>query len=323
MEEHKEARDIFKVNVFFLLTTIIYIGASVIFGAMEVDFFTHVAIIQFLVLLAPVLVYILIMKQSLKQSLKLNNITIGQGLLSAAIMAVSLPIAVFINTVVLFLLSFMGNLLEPQIPTPTNANSFLLSLFFIAVLPGICEELFFRGLLFGNYEKMGVKRAILYSAIIFAIFHFDIQRLAGVLFLGIVFGYLVHYTGSIYSSMIAHTVNNGLSVTLGFLFSSVNSSKLTDNAKQASDILSETHQLLIVLIFYGIIASFCTFALVKLFKKLKKISPESHQALGVEKASWKEIGIFTRVRYFIPVIIVTALALLLNILQIRQIIMGS
>ena len=112
------------------------------------------------------------------------------------------------------IISFLGNLNIPQLPMATNKSEYVKLLFIISVSAGICEEIFFRGFVLSGYERMGKRRAIIFSAILFGFFHFNIYNLAGPIILGLIFGYLVIETGSIFAGMIGHMVNNGFAVTL-------------------------------------------------------------------------------------------------------------
>jgi len=84
----------------------------------------------------------------------------------------------------------------------------------IALLPGICEELLFRGFLIRFFEKYSVKWAVVISAILFAAFHLDPFNFISVLLLGLLLGYLAVRSGSIYSSMFSHLINNGMAFAL-------------------------------------------------------------------------------------------------------------
>ncbi|HPS38945.1 MAG TPA: ABC transporter permease subunit/CPBP intramembrane protease [Candidatus Cloacimonadota bacterium] len=84
----------------------------------------------------------------------------------------------------------------------------------IALLPGICEELLFRGFLIRFFEKYSLRWAVVISAILFAAFHLDPFRFVPVLLLGLLLGYLAVRSGSIYSSMFSHLINNGMAFAL-------------------------------------------------------------------------------------------------------------
>lgn len=82
-----------------------------------------------------------------------------------------------------------------------------------AITPGLCEEIFFRGLVLSGLRRWGVWPAIGVSSLLFAIAHASLYRLLPTLFLGALFGYLVWRSGSIACSMIAHALSNGLITT--------------------------------------------------------------------------------------------------------------
>ncbi len=85
---------------------------------------------------------------------------------------------------------------------------------FIAVLPAVCEEMLFRGLILSGFRSMGKWPAIVATGLLFGLAHASIYRLLPTLFLGIVFGWVVWRTGSVLAGMICHMLNNGLMATL-------------------------------------------------------------------------------------------------------------
>ncbi len=80
----------------------------------------------------------------------------------------------------------------------------------IALLPAIGEELFFRGLFLRIIEK-GTRSssiAVVLSALIFTILHFQFYGLLPRFILGVVYGLLFVWSRSLWLPMIAHFVNN-------------------------------------------------------------------------------------------------------------------
>lgn len=83
----------------------------------------------------------------------------------------------------------------------------------VVFLPGICEELFFRGfILTGMYVHAGPKRALVLSAALFALAHFNPWQFPALFTMGLLFGVLVYWTHSIYPAILAHCINNALSI---------------------------------------------------------------------------------------------------------------
>ncbi|MCP4591917.1 MAG: CPBP family intramembrane metalloprotease [bacterium] len=87
------------------------------------------------------------------------------------------------------------------------------ALMMIAVIPGIGEELFFRGFLMSGLIGTGRKwTAIFVSACVFGVFHFTILKLANTVLLGVVLGYVCWQARSIWPALIAHVLHNGFAV---------------------------------------------------------------------------------------------------------------
>ena len=91
-------------------------------------------------------------------------------------------------------------------------------LFLVALTPAICEEIVFRGVLLQGYlPKMSTRGAILASSFIFGLFHLSFEtaiRLLPTMFLGVLLALVVMRTGSIFTSMLMHFVNNATAVVL-------------------------------------------------------------------------------------------------------------
>ncbi|MBS6426587.1 MAG: CPBP family intramembrane metalloprotease [Clostridioides difficile] len=98
-------------------------------------------------------------------------------------------------------------------------DSVLLNLLAIALLPAICEEMFFRGFIFSSFSKSkdknkSIKLAIICSGVLFGIMHMDFIRIIPTSILGIIFAYSVYKSGSIFVSMLLHFLNNSVAVVL-------------------------------------------------------------------------------------------------------------
>lgn len=102
----------------------------------------------------------------------------------------------------------------------TGAGDLLLQLVIMALVPAVCEELFFRGclqqLLCGWMKNRHL--AIVIAAAVFALAHGDAYGLLPRLLLGLLLGYVFFYSGSIVASMCVHFFNNALIVALYYLY---------------------------------------------------------------------------------------------------------
>jgi len=91
----------------------------------------------------------------------------------------------------------------------------VVALFFVALAPAFCEELFFRGyVLSGLRGALGRTGAVLVVALAFGVAHYSVYRLVVTAGLGLVLGVLVLWGRSIWPAMLAHAMHNGISVLI-------------------------------------------------------------------------------------------------------------
>ena len=110
-----------------------------------------------------------------------------------------------------------NGILDLLVPSDT-VNVMILNLFMIAVLPAFAEEMIFRGVfqrIFSNLFKSG-HIAIWITAFIFSAIHFQFYGFIPRFILGLVFGYLFLWSGTLWLPIIAHFVNNAVPVVYTF-----------------------------------------------------------------------------------------------------------
>jgi len=103
-----------------------------------------------------------------------------------------------------------------------NNFEYLIGIIAIAIIPGFCEEYFFRGVLQKNLNLLlkNAHIAILLSSLLFSAFHLQFYGFFPRFFLGVFFGYLFYWSGSLMYPVIAHALNNFLSLTVFYAASS-------------------------------------------------------------------------------------------------------
>ena len=100
-----------------------------------------------------------------------------------------------------------------------SIGEFTLNFVMIAIIPAIGEELLFRGVLqklFSNWTK-NVHWGIFITAFLFSAVHMQFLTFLPRFFLGVVFGYLLVWTQSLWVPILAHFFNNGLAVIVSYL----------------------------------------------------------------------------------------------------------
>lgn len=100
-----------------------------------------------------------------------------------------------------------------------NTGQLLILLVVVAVLPGIGEEIVFRGVIQNLLHRWtrNPHVAIWVSAILFSAIHFQFYGFFPRLFLGALFGYIYVWSGRLSLAMLAHFLNNAFSLTMVYL----------------------------------------------------------------------------------------------------------
>lgn len=116
----------------------------------------------------------------------------------------------------------------------TDTNTLLLNLFVIAFMAALSEELFFRGIvqkvLIECFKNKHI--GVWIGAAIFSAFHMQFFGFIPRLLMGAYLGYLFLWTGSLWPGIVAHFMNNGLAVYVGWL---INRGTIGDNADKVGE----------------------------------------------------------------------------------------
>ncbi|MGJ5817303.1 ABC transporter permease subunit/CPBP intramembrane protease [Paludibaculum fermentans] len=88
------------------------------------------------------------------------------------------------------------------------------ALVLVGLIPALCEEALFRGLILSGFRRLGMWPAILATSLLFGLAHASIYRLLPTFALGVAFGYAVWKTRSLAAGIICHALNNGLMAVL-------------------------------------------------------------------------------------------------------------
>jgi uncharacterized protein len=96
----------------------------------------------------------------------------------------------------------------------------LFNIFMIAVIPALGEEFMFRGVILRilNDWSRNTHVAIWVSAILFSFIHMQFLGFFPRMILGVLFGYMVVWSGSVWPAVVAHFVNNAAAVIFFYLF---------------------------------------------------------------------------------------------------------
>jgi membrane protease YdiL (CAAX protease family) len=96
----------------------------------------------------------------------------------------------------------------------------LIALVVVVMLPAFGEELLFRGVIQRKLSEQWSNPhiAIWVSAAIFSAIHFQFYGFIPRMLLGALFGYIYHWTGSLWLAIFAHFINNGFVLIMVYLY---------------------------------------------------------------------------------------------------------
>ena len=274
MDELKKP-SIFEANMVYFILGFALLFIGYIVQSREV--YSGLLITEYIIILLPNLLYLKFRGYSLKEVLRLNPISLKQIVYVILIMIFAYPVEIFLNAVVLSIINSFSDTLPTSVPIPTNMREYFIGMFVIALAPGICEEVMFRGTMKSAYDRLGHTKSIIITAILFGIFHFNIMNLVGPTFLGIILGVLIHKTNSILASILGHTLNNGIALTIGFLITK--NSNLIDDMANNSPMIPEKTQMVITLVTLGVFAAVSMSIVYILLKKI----PSTNNNLDVNE----------------------------------------
>jgi membrane protease YdiL (CAAX protease family) len=147
-----------------------------------------------------------------------------------------------------------------------STGDYILALLIMAFLPALCEETLFRGGL-QNFLTRSTGRpwvSIIIVSLIFSLVHFSYYGFLPRFFLGAVLGFIYHYSGKLWLSILAHFINNALAITV--LYASLK------EGKQINEIMNEDKT------GGGWWGIFLLPVLITLFAYFKKISASDKEA---------------------------------------------
>ncbi len=136
-----------------------------------------------------------------------RDVAVGLAFGICGLFLTGIASAVFVAVVGPDVTSSVGAAFGSQRAGPFVAVMVLLAV--VVVVP-FCEEILYRGLLWGGLERLGANRwlAFAVTTVIFALFHFEVTRAPLLLVISIPLGLARLYTGRLLASVVAHQVNN-------------------------------------------------------------------------------------------------------------------
>ena len=287
-----------RLNGQYLLLLFVFIlfsiGSSVILGVFpntdrDPYYFTmgYMGFLYWGVLLGTILLFVRKQGKDFGYFFRFKDLDRGIIAKTFWIVVFSFPVAMFMNTLAISLLEKFGHEYSAvEFLEIDNLPKIIISFLIVSVTAGIIEEVIFRGYFLNSYKRfLGSKKAIIYSAVLFGLFHLDPNNLLSPIYLGLVFGILAVKTGSLVPAIFAHMLHNGTTILLSLMTTGV-------EVEQGAETAFEYGSLL------GALAFPAAISLVFVIAILKRI-PGS---IGTDDMEVEKSGF--RIASYIPLIVV-------------------
>ena len=152
-----------------------------------------------------------------KAVFKLKPLPILDIFLVGGMAATGYGFIIFVNLVWYAILSLLGEPMGQEVPAITTGNEFFLAIVALGVVPALCEEMLFRGIILGTYERrMKWAPAVIMVGVLFAVYHILLLTIPSIIILGVMITFVVYRTRSIWAGVLYHFIHNFLSVCLAY-----------------------------------------------------------------------------------------------------------
>jgi len=216
-----ESLKLIHVGTLYSICVILFLLANKLF--INLNFYVANLTIQFAFILLPAALFLVLFKFDVKKILRLNKIKFKTLIIIFFLMVSSMPLAGVFNLLNQYLVKVIfGEVELLDIPIENTLPGVMLVFFLVGIAAGICEEVLFRGIIQRGFERYGVKKAIIITALLFGLMHFDFQRLFGTFLLGALIGFIAYRTNSLYSGIFAHFVNNSVALLTKLYYQKLN-----------------------------------------------------------------------------------------------------
>lgn len=268
--------EIKKINVTLLGIFIFHLAVSLFLEyypePLEIGIILNLSLGQ-IILFVPIVIYLLLWKfgkknreeetRSYVKRLHFNKVKPSTIAYVLIFIWLSMPLTTLINAISLLfvdntILSLTGYMTEVPFPV---------MLFFMAMVPAFCEEVAFRGTVYGGYRKDGSKFwAVILSGLMFGLMHMNLNQATYAFVLGILLALLLEATDSILMTMLFHFIYNAQSCCALYLVESI----LPGFYSEASNMTLTNDNLYAMICVYLVIAAITTPLAICLLYKIAK-----------------------------------------------------
>ncbi|MBS7006920.1 CPBP family intramembrane glutamic endopeptidase [Anaerostipes sp.] len=219
-------------------------------------------IVFYLLLLGLAAGYLKLSRKNIKTRLRLQPLKPSAALLTVLLGFTILPVISLINNLSqLFFRDFVTSSVS------TSAQHPWLSILALSILPGIVEEVLFRGVIYSGMRKARPIKGIFLTALFFGIAHMNFNQFSYAFVLGLVLGLLLEASGSIYSCMLLHATFNGFSVIMSIIYGLTGHSDLLSQTLTSTQRIQGIFILIPVSIAFLVLSTLILIAIARISKR--------------------------------------------------------
>ena len=184
----------------------------------------------------------------------------------------------------LYTLGYSSRNISIEIP---NFAVYLIYVVISCLVPAICEELLFRGVILSGLKEKGEMVALFGSTIIFTLMHGSPDQTIHQFIIGFIVGYLFIKSGNLWLGVIIHFFNNFIAITETYIFQmiakNVNVEQIVDEVAGETEAVSSSGTLsfisVILSLFFVCVGAYLGYMAIKYLAG--KLIAESNRINGV------------------------------------------
>lgn len=223
----KEARRQFsKVGLMFFLGTLIIYGVQIISmliaGMINPDTLVDTASSLLITMLPMYAIAMplmgLLIRTAPARKLEKKKMTVGQWLISFLICYGAVYVSNYIGIILTSIIgAIKGSPVSNTIVDVASSSTIGVNFLVMVICAPIAEELLFRKLLIDRTIRYGDGVAILFSGLMFGLFHGNLNQFVYAFALGVCYGFIYIKTGNVRYTITLHMLNNFIGSVLGML----------------------------------------------------------------------------------------------------------
>lgn len=133
-----------------------------------------------------------------------------------------LAVILLLGSALISMLTIRLGISQPETNTFSGiAAPNVLILLIFAVIPAVCEELVFRGVIMSSFELCGTVPAVIGTSLLFAFAHMSLENLPLYFFASVVLCFVTYVSRSVWSAVIIHSLYNVFAICLSGYISGI------------------------------------------------------------------------------------------------------